>query len=90
MSGYVSNFSIAYKFKNEGKWTPLLHFVKQDADLLVFKPVEDTESTDKIHVISLFVTTTADKTCKEFKMCQFYGTWEKAPHVCGTDCPLGK
>jgi uncharacterized membrane protein len=89
-----AGFNHAYKFKDgSGKWTPYLHFVKQSDNKLFFKPVDDTESTLDVEVISVFLTTVPDLLAGEYKIfnqCKFYGTWQKAPHVCGKDCPLGK
>jgi hypothetical protein len=90
----TTNSDTAYKFKDaSGKWTPLLHYVAKKKDTFVFKPVEDTQSTAKVAVISIFLAAEGDLqnlNAKVFTMCKFYGSWEPAPHVCGKDCPLGK
>jgi hypothetical protein len=87
---FTTDANAAYKFKAQGGgWTPLLHYVKSEGGLAFFKPVEDNESTLTHSVLRMYITAEQDASVKEFKQCKFYGTWEKAPHVCGKDCPLG-
>ena len=95
--GFSANPDVAYKFKAaDGKWTQLLTFVRVKENsatvmhVAVFKPETDRLSTLKELVIQVFIGPVDLSQYRVFNMCKFYGTWERAPHVCGADCPLGR
>ena len=92
---FTTNPDTAYKFKGaDGKWTQLLTFVKLGEmggkSVAFFKPETDHLSTLTKRVLQIFIGETDLSHYKTFTMCKFYGSWEKAPHICGKDCPLGK
>lgn len=89
----TTNHDTAYKFKADGKLTPFLHYLSEKGGMYVFKPVEDTESTNKVEVIHIYLAKAENLdqlNAKVYTQCKFYGSWELAPHICGQDCPLGK
>jgi hypothetical protein len=89
VSDLTTDANIAYKLKMVGKLTPLLSYVGFKKGFYVFKPETDNKSTLKEQVVELFLATEDTvATGTVFIQCKFYGEWEKAPHVCGKDCPL--
>ncbi len=87
---FTTDHNVAYTFKTrDGGRTRLLHYLKSEGGLAFFSPVTDSESTLTHSILRLYITAEHDDTVRVFQQCKFYGSWEKAPHECGKDCPLG-
>jgi len=77
----TTDWNHAYKMRmSDGRWSPYLHFVKQDKAHFVFEPVEDNESTLDHHVLHIFIGAEGDVLkARHFVMNPKYAMWEPAP-----------
>ena len=89
-----NDVNVRYRVKISGgsrnrRWSPLVRFIraarigKLEANVFS-RNYEDAKGNDVTH---LYITD-RDAVVEEYVECKFYGEWFKAPHICGTDCPL--
>ena len=82
---------VAYKFLWDGAWTPKLALLRSTDGKIVLK-LYDADDEEE-NTLSVWICNEDELDALKFKAlvcCKYYGTWEKATHVCGKNCPAGR